>query len=147
MNLFRKNLSASPVSQLENSFILDNKEQDDLWFKNDFEEGQLLIDVYQTPENLIIKSTIAGVRPEDIDISVNNDMLTIRGKRQSEEEIAEERYVYKECYWGSFSRSIILPLDVKTDKVQAYLENGVLTIKLKKAKEKKTASIKVKEIS
>ena len=68
------------------------------WLEEDFEEGQLSIDVYQDDkENLIIKSTIAGVKPENIDIAVNNDLLTIRGKREEINKIAEENYLYREC--------------------------------------------------
>src|SRR3989339_6 len=110
-----------------------------------FEDGQLSIDVFQTPDKLIVKSTIAGVKPEDIDISINNDMLTIRGKRDMYEEIKDEDYLYKECYWGSFSRSIILPVEVEADKIEAFLENGVLTVTLPKAKNAKQISIKVRE--
>jgi len=105
---------------------------------SDYEEGELSIDVYEDDNNnLIVKSTIAGVKSEDIDISVNNDMLTIRGKRQNEEEINENNFFFRECYWGNFSRTIILPYDVKSDKITAKLKNGVLTIILPKAKIKK----------
>jgi len=118
---------------------------DDEWTDEDYEEGQLSIDVFQTPESIIIKSTIAGVKSEDIDISINNDMLTIRGKREEEEKIEEDNYLYRECYWGSFSRSIILPVEVQAEKIEAVLENGVLTIALPKAKTSKQISVKVKE--
>ena len=111
----------------------------------DYDEGQLSIDVYQTPKAIIVKSTIAGVKPDDIDISINNDMLTIRGKRQMLEEIREDDYLFRECYWGSFSRSVILPVEIEADKIEAELENGVLTITLPKAKSAKEISIKVKE--
>lgn len=123
----------------------DEESEDKGWLQKDFEEGQLSIDVYQTPDKLIVKSTIAGVKPEDIDISINNDMLTIRGKRDMYEEIKEDDYLYKECYWGSFSRSIILPVEVEADKIEAFLENGVLTVTLPKAKNAKQISIKVRE--
>ncbi|OQX70803.1 hypothetical protein B6D52_03445 [Candidatus Parcubacteria bacterium 4484_255] len=126
----------------------DNKtseDEDDEWLAEDYEEGQLSIDVYQTPTKLIVKSTIAGVRPEDIDISINNDMLTIRGKREMQEKIDEANYLFRECYWGSFSRSIILPVEIEADKIEATLENGVLTIVLPKAKNAQQISIKVKE--
>ncbi|MEA3398353.1 MAG: Hsp20/alpha crystallin family protein [Patescibacteria group bacterium] len=122
-----------------------NSDEDEKWLSEDYEEGQLSIDVYQTPHKIIVKSTIAGVKPEDIDISVNNDMLTIRGKREMEEKINEENYLFRECYWGSFSRSIILPVEIETDKIEAVLENGVLTIILPKAKNAQEISIKVKE--
>jgi HSP20 family protein len=115
------------------------------WMDEDYEEGQLSIDVYQTPRSIVVKSTIAGVKPDDIGISLNNDMLTIRGKRQMKENIRDEDYLYRECYWGSFSRSIILPVEVAADKIEAELENGVLTVSLPKAKSAKQISIKVKE--
>lgn len=107
-------------------------------------EGQLSVDVYQSPDSIVIKSTIAGVKPEDIDVSIENDMLTIRGQRRQEEKILEENYFYQECYWGGFSRSIILPVEVVTDKIDASLKDGVLTVILPKAKKSKGISIKVK---
>jgi HSP20 family protein len=115
------------------------------WLGDDYDEGQLSIDVYQTADKLVIKSTIAGVKPENIDISINNDMLTIRGKRLSQEIIEDENYLIKECYWGGFSRSVILPVEVEADKVEASLDNGVLTVTLPKAKSAKQISIKVRE--
>ena len=120
-------------------------EEEKKWMQTDYEEGQLSIDVYQTPDTIVVKSTIAGVKPEDIDISINNDLLTIRGRREMIEKIREENYLYRECYWGSFSRSIILPVEVESEKIEAYLENGVLTVVLPKAKSAKQISIKVKE--
>lgn len=128
----------------EESIDENNNQAEDDWLEEDLEEGQLSIDVYQDPKSLIIKSTIAGVKPEDIDISINNDMLTIRGKREMNEEINEENYLYRECYWGSFSRSIILPVEIEADKIDASLENGVLTVILPKAKNAQQISIKVK---
>ena len=125
--------------------IGSNEDENNEWLGDDQEEGQLSIDVYQTPKAIVVKSTIAGVKPGDIDISINNDMLTIRGKREIKEEIREEDYLYRECYWGSFSSSIILPVEIEAEKVEAELENGVLTITLPKAKVSKQISIKVKE--
>lgn len=124
---------------------LEDDEEEQKWLSSDYEEGQLSIDVFQTPNSLVVKSTIAGVKPEDIDISINNDMLTIRGKREMIEEIKNEDYLYRECYWGSFSRSIILPVEVEPSKIDACLENGVLTVTLPKAKSAKEIIIKVKE--
>lgn len=128
----------------------DHEEEDEIedeneWLEEEFEEGQLSIDVYQTPTAIIVKSTIAGVKPDDIDISINNDMLTIRGKREMNENVKTENYLYRECYWGPFSRSIILPVEIEANKIDATLENGVLTISLPKARVSKQISIKVKE--
>ena len=108
------------------------------------EEGQLSVDVYQDKNNVIIKSTIAGVEPEDVDISVDNDMVTIRGRRSKDLTVEEDDYFYQECYWGSFSRSIILPVEIVPDKIDATIKNGILTVKLPKAG-KKDVNIKVKD--
>lgn len=130
----------------ENGELAQEEESpDDDWSYENYDEGQLSIDVYQTPDKLVMVSTIAGVRPEDIDISINNDMLTIRGQRKMPYDIKDEDYLYKECYWGPFSRSIILPVEIKTEQIEAAIENGVLTINLPKAQNAKAISIKVKE--
>ena len=107
-------------------------------------EGQLTIDVYQTPNEIVIMSTIAGVRPEDIDITMANDMITIKGNRKKNEEVQEEDYYYQECYWGPFSRSVILPIDVEVDQAQASMKNGILTIRLPKIEKVKTKKITIK---
>ena len=107
-------------------------------------EGQLTIDVYQTPNEIVIMSTIAGVRPEDIDITMANDMITIKGNRKKNEEVQEEDYYYQECYWGPFSRSVILPIDVEVDQAQASMKNGILTIRLPKIEKIKTKKIVIK---
>jgi HSP20 family protein len=120
------------------------KEAPHNWQTADFEEGQLSIDVYETEKNIIIKSTIAGAKPDDLDITIDNDMLTIRGKRHDETEAEGRNYLYQECYWGSFSRSVILPVEVDAKKIDASLENGVLTITLNKIKKAKKVGIRVK---
>jgi len=110
------------------------------------EEGQLTIDVYQTNDDITIKSTIAGVSAEDLDVSVINDMITIKGIRQKDEDISPENYYYEELYWGPFSRSVILPMDIDANKIKASIKNGILTIKLSKKEKIKSKKIKVKEI-
>ncbi len=108
------------------------------------QEGQLTVDVYQTPEHIVVKSTIAGVKPDDLDVSITNDMVTIRGTRRLDEEITEEDYFYRECYWGSFSRSIILPVDIVAEKADASLKDGILTIRIPKADALLTKKVKVR---
>ena len=137
------NEAESNEEEMEEQSIL--KSDSNEWLGGDYDEGQLSIDVFQTPNNLIVKSTIAGVKPDDIDISINNDMLTIRGRREIQESVTEENYLIKECYWGGFSRSVILPVEIKAEKVEASLDNGVLTVILPKVKSAKQFSIKVKE--
>lgn len=111
---------------------------------DDDAEGQLTIDVYQTENDIVIKSTIAGVKPEDLDVSINNDMVTIKGERSNEEVVDQSNYYYQECYWGSFSRSVLLPVDVIPEKADAALKNGILTIRLPKADTTKTKKIQVR---
>jgi HSP20 family protein len=107
-------------------------------------EGQLNIDMYQTKDNVIIKSTIAGVKPEDIDITVANDMVTIKGARRKEENIAQDDYFYQECYWGNFSRSVIIPVDIDSEQIEADLKDGILTVIIPKAAKAKTKKVRVK---
>ncbi len=124
----------------ESSGEVDRKDED--WM-NDY-EGALNIDMYQTKDNVIIKSTIAGVRPEDIDITVANDMVSIKGSRQKEENVAADDYFYQECYWGSFSRSVIVPVDIDSEHIEADLKDGILTVIVPKAAKAKTKKVKVK---
>ena len=110
----------------------------------DGSEGQLTIDVYQTENDIVIKSTIPVVKPEDLDVSINNDMVTVKGERRNEEVVEDGSYYYQECYWGGFSRSVLLPVDVIPEKADASLKNGILTIRLPKADTTKTKKIQVR---
>ncbi|MEK7520905.1 MAG: Hsp20/alpha crystallin family protein [Patescibacteria group bacterium] len=107
-------------------------------------EGQLTIDVYQTPTEIVIQSTIAGVGPENLDIAITNESVTVKGKRERPEEVKEEDYFYQECYWGRFSRSIILPQEIDADQSTATFKNGVLTIRLPKVDKRMAKKLKVK---
>lgn len=128
------------------SFAHNSPRQEAQWEQEPEEDndGQLTIDMYQTENDVVIKSTIAGVRPEDLDVSINNDMITIRGSRQMEDEVTEDKYYYQECYWGSFSRSVVLPVDVLPEKIEASLKNGILTVRLPKADTNKVKKIQVR---
>lgn len=111
------------------------------------EEGQLAVDVFQTDNEIVIQSTIAGVKSEDLDIMIQNDMVSIKGERKKDVDIDPQNYFYQECYWGPFSRSIVLPEEVKTEGAKAELKNGVLTLRLTKTQKAKATKIKVQEIS
>ncbi len=141
-----KNLfpAKNQTPQEENFFPVQREagEESRAWLSQDY-EGQLSVDVYHNDKEIVVRSTMAGVRPEDLNILVNNDLLTIRGKREAEANINSSDYLYRECYWGGFSRTIVLPEDVKADKIKATLKNGLLTIVLPKAIS--DAQIKVKE--
>jgi HSP20 family protein len=94
------------------------------------EEGQLSVDVYRNGNDLVIRSTVAGASPEDLDISIHGDLLTVRGKREAGHDIKDEDWYYRECYWGAFSRSIVLPYEVNSERAEASLKNGVLEIRV-----------------
>ena len=94
------------------------------------DEGHLTVDVFLSKNHIVIQSTIAGTDPADIDISITKDTVTIKGHRKSEEEIKSKDYYHRELYWGSFSRSVILPNDIDPDRSKASMKNGVLTIRL-----------------
>jgi HSP20 family protein len=93
-------------------------------------EGQLSLDVFRRGNELVIRSTMAGVKPEDVDIAVNGDLLTIRGSRQGQEELNEDDWFHRECYWGAFSRSLVLPMDVYAEQAEASLRDGILEIRI-----------------
>ncbi len=107
-------------------------------------EGQLTVDVFQTPDTIIVESAIAGVRPEDIDINVTPDSVSIRGSREREQQADMEDYLYQECYWGRFARSIILPQEVDPENADVKLKNGILTIRLPKANKRKSRKLSVR---
>ncbi len=107
------------------------------------EEGQLTIDVYQTDNDVVIRSTIAGVSSENLDIAVTNDMVTIKGMRHPDEKVHTAAYYYQELYWGPFSRTVILPEDVDADAAKASLKNGILTLRLPKLAKTKIKRVKI----
>ncbi len=109
-------------------------------------DAELTVDIYQTSDMIIIKSMIAGVRPEDLDISITRDMVTINGKREEERSVKEEDYYVRELYWGSFSRSIQLPEEIDVDEAEAVEKHGLLILKLPKLDKKKQARLKVKTV-
>lgn len=120
---------------------------DEMWIdaSNEGYEGQLAVDVYQDKKNLYIKAIVGGIEPDAIEVHLNNDMITIKGKRiQPDESITSDQYYIQECYWGGFSRSIILPVDVQNDQVSASTENGVLMITLPKSKRPRNTRIPIK---
>ena len=111
------------------------------------EEGQLAIDVYQTAEDIVIKSIVGGVKSEELDISINNDMVVVKGVRRNPDKVASEDYYYQECFWGNFSRSVILPTEVDAENIKAAVKNGILTVKLPKLKKTVSKKIRVVESS
>src|SRR3972149_3261610 len=123
---------------------VEEKSKDETEANEDF-EGQLAVDVYQTEDEIMVKTPIAGVRPEDLDISVTDDVLTVKGERKRDEKIEEADYLVQERYWGSFSRSYILPVAVDAEGASASIKDGVLTVTIPKEAKSKTRVIQVQE--
>ena len=110
------------------------------WLKS---EGQLAVDVYSTDSEFCVQAPIAGVTPEDLDISFENEMLIIKGERKMPDVSKEKNYFYQECYWGTFSREIILPDDADTQRIKASLQKGILTVKIPLTRKEKKKKITV----
>jgi len=118
--------------------IQTNKEK---WFK---QEGELAVDVYQTEQDIVIRSAIAGIKSENIDISLENEEVIIKGDRKEPEEENIKNYFHKECYWGRFHKRIILPEEVDNSRAEANMEQGILFIRIPKIQKKKKRKIKIR---
>lgn len=105
--------------------------------------GQLALDVYESPEKLYVKARTAGVNKSDLDVSISDNTLTVKGTLSAGTEEDVQNYFLQECYWGEFSRSIALPVPVKEDEVEASLKDGVLTISFTKVKQDSVKKIQV----
>ncbi len=108
------------------------------------EAGELAVDVYQTPSHIVIKAMIAGVRPDDLDVSITRDQVTIRGKRERATEGQNGDFFFQELYWGSFARTIMLPQEVEIEDAEATEKHGLLIIKLPKLDKGRQAKLKIK---
>ena len=117
-----------------------------VWMEEENDEAELTVDVYQTPTDMVVQTMVAGVRPDDLEISIARDMVTIRGKREENRNIDEDNYFTKELYWGKFSRTINLPAEVEPEEVEATEKHGLLTIKIKKVDKGKKNMVRVKSI-
>ena len=106
-------------------------------------EGQLAIDVYQTDDDVVIKAPIAGVEREDLELSITDEVVNIKGERKHQGEAKRESYLCQECYWGPFSRSYVLPIEVLGEKAQAALKGGILTITIPKQEKTKAKTIQI----
>lgn len=113
------------------------------WFEP---EGKLAVDVYKTDDEVVIESPVAGIKPEDINITIKGEVLTIRGIRERLEEPAEKKdYFTQECYWGKFSREVILPEETDPGRAEALLKDGILVIRIPKIHREKERVVKIKE--
>lgn len=116
---------------------------EDEWDEDENVPGQLAVDVYETREKLVVKARTAGVNKSDLDVSISDNQLTIRGTLSSGTEEGVENYFLQECYWGEFSRTIALPVPVKEEEIEAVLKDGVLTISFGKLQQDTIKKIQV----
>lgn len=151
ISAMKRTASHNPAALTSSLGVVEDRVNDAHWLDQKEEQtydGQLSVDVLQTDEEIIITSTVAGLKAEDLDISINGDMITIKGVRSPRfQNLTDEDYFIRECYWGGFSRSIILPVDVQHDKIQAELDHGILVVRLPKAQHSRNGKIDVVDIS
>lgn len=134
------------VMPADDEMDMDEPAQDqpqDDWEEDEAVPGQLAVDVYETKERLVVKARTAGVNKNDLDVSIADNTLSIRGTLSAGEELGVENYFVQECYWGEFSRSIALPVPVKEDEIEAVLKDGVLTISFTKLKQDTVKKIQI----
>lgn len=144
-SFFERLTGAVSVDEYDNDLVpVEMETEEKNWLEEDAGEGQLTVDVYQNNNEIVIKTMVAGVRPEDLDIAITRDMVTVKGKRESERTVSNEDYFHKELYWGSFSRTILLPAEVDVEEAEATEKHGLLTIRLPKINKDKQAKLRVK---
>jgi HSP20 family molecular chaperone IbpA len=126
----------------------DGQEEEETWEDDHAEstpqEGELPVDMYQTDDAIVIRALVAGVSPTDLDISITRDMVTIRGTREEFQEAHDDNYFHRELFWGSFSRTLLLPEEVAIDEAEAQEKHGLLEIKLPKLDKHRSTQLKVR---
>lgn len=138
MSFFEKLKSSSPEqnkNEIEKITKKETKKKTEEWPRGTkTKEAKISIDLYETAENLVIQSTIAGIKAKDLNISVENGILTITGNREKQDKDSSttKKYLYQECYWGPFARKIILPESVDFSRINAAVKEGILTIEIPK---------------
>jgi len=120
------------------------RDNDKEWPQESETEAELTVDVFQTPDDIVLQTIVAGVDPLEIDVTITRDMITISGRRELSEEVSSGDYFHKELYWGAFSRTILLPEEVDVEEAQAVEKNGLLTIRLPKIDKKKKTKLQVR---
>lgn len=116
------------------------------WVEQNKDEAQLAVDAYETSGEIIVTAMIAGVKPEDLDIAITREMVVIKGKREEPNSSDKESYIYRELYWGSFSRTIVLPVEVDSDESEAVEKHGLLIIRMPKINKDKSKTLKIKSL-
>ena len=135
---------STPVTQMARPkhHVVEEETEDE----PDMEEGELSVDVYQTNTEIIIEAMVAGVKPEDLHLSITRDMVTVKGRRDGNTQVNHDDYFYKELYWGTFTRTILLPHEVEIEEAEAVEKHGLLIIRLPKVDKARQTKLKVKSI-
>lgn len=136
------NLSGKDLSESKDK---DNKKDSNSNWEEEL-DAELTVDLYQTANEIVIQTMVAGVQPENLSITITRDMITIRGKREENRAINTENYFVQELYWGSFSRTISLPEEVDPEEAEAIEKHGLLIIRLPKINKNKETKLKIKSI-
>ena len=118
--------------------------QIDALYEDDAKDGELAVDVYDDGDKIIVKTMVAGVKPEDLEVSITRDTITVRGTRQETTETIKENYHHKELYWGSFSRTVLLPAEIDIEESEAVEKHGLLILTLPKIDKERKAKLKVR---
>lgn len=116
------------------------------WIEEEGAEGELTVDVFETPTHIVVKTIVAGVKKENLEIALSRDMVTIKGKREMEDEVEDQDYFHQELYWGTFARTILLPQEVDIEKAEATENQGLLTIKLPKIDKGRQTKLRIKSL-
>lgn len=110
----------------------------------ELEEGQLSVDAYQTATEIIVQAMVAGARMEDLDVSITQDMITIKGKRMDTRRVEDGDFFERELYWGNFGRTLLLPKEIDPDEAEAIMKNGMLTIRVQKLDKERVQKLRIK---
>lgn len=147
-SFFEKLTGAVRMDEAEEEVKVAKKGGDSVsWIDEESEkDAELTVDVYQTTDMIVVKSMIAGVRPDDLDVSITRDTITIRGKREEERVAEVDDFLMQELYWGSFSRVISLPEEIDVDEAEAIEKHGLLILKLPKLDKRRQSKLKVKTV-
>ena len=141
--MVKKALSKLSDPLSEEEYFLDQETESGDWFAETSTEGNLAVDVFQTQKEIVIKAPVAGVDKENIEIEAKPDQVTIRGERKEEKEVDEGNYYAKECFWGSFTRTVSLPVEGDPENANVTFKNGILTVRIPKSKKHQTVKLKV----
>lgn len=148
-SFFEKLTGTINVDEEQNLGVLDNQKNEEEpemieETNNEEDEAQLAVDLYQTPTHIILQTMVAGVRPDDLDISISRESVSIHGKREGPRNIPDEDWFFKDLYWGAFTRTVTLPAEIETEEAEAIENHGLLIIRMPKIDREKKMKIKVK---